>query len=72
MKTNQKIVTTYSTQEAAEKLGYTNDAYIRRLILTGKLPAQKLGRDWRITQEAINQYRQDHPRDVTQGEDPQP
>jgi len=33
-----------TTQQAAERLGIS-DARIRQLILNGRLPAQKLGRD---------------------------
>lgn len=47
----------YSTTEAAAELGYTNDAYIRRIILRGKLRAKKLGRDWLISQKNIDDYR---------------
>jgi excisionase family DNA binding protein len=33
-----------TTQQAAERLGIT-DARVRQLILSGRVPAQKLGRD---------------------------
>lgn len=36
-----------TTAEAAERLGMT-DSGVRRLILTGRLPARKIGRDWII------------------------
>jgi excisionase family DNA binding protein len=36
-----------STAEAAERMGMTTSG-VRRLILTGRLPARKLGRDWII------------------------
>ena len=34
----------YTTKDFAEELGLT-DAYVRQLILSGKIEAQKVGRD---------------------------
>ncbi len=34
-----------TTKQAAELIGY-NAEYIRKLAQSGKIPAQKLGRDW--------------------------
>jgi excisionase family DNA binding protein len=36
-----------TTKQAAEMIGY-NAEYIRKLAQSGRIPAQKLGRDWVI------------------------
>jgi excisionase family DNA binding protein len=41
-----------STQQAAKRLG-VSDARIRRLILDGRLPSQKVGRDHLIREEDL-------------------
>ena len=41
-----------SSATAAKELGFTPD-YIRRLIMEGKIKAEKLGRDWVMTRKAI-------------------
>ena len=44
-----------TTMEAAEQLGYF-PPYINRLIREGKLKAIKRGRQYFVTQEAINKF----------------
>jgi len=44
-----KLIT---TSLAAKMLGFTPD-YIRRLILDGKIKAEKLGHNWVFTEAAI-------------------
>jgi excisionase family DNA binding protein len=41
------MVKLYSTQEAADKLGMSQD-HVRLLARTGQIKAQRLGRDWVI------------------------
>ena len=41
--------------EAAERLGLSV-AMVRRHCLTGKLPAQKIGRDWAIRQRDVEHF----------------
>jgi excisionase family DNA binding protein len=55
-----------TTQQAAEKLGIS-DARIRQLILNGRLPAQKLGRDLFIEESdlrLVSERRPGRPRKV--------
>lgn len=47
----------FSTQQAAKILGYTDDAYIRRLIQAGRLNAIKIGKSWGISEESLHQFR---------------
>ena len=44
-----------TTKQAAELIGY-NPNYLRYLVEAGKLPAQKLGRDWIIQQADLLAY----------------
>jgi len=44
-----------TTQEAAKLTGY-NVEHIRRLVRSGKLKAQKLGRDWVIDRTSLLEY----------------
>lgn len=44
-----KILT---TKQAAKTLGI-NDSRVRQLILSGRLPAQKIGRDWIIQEKDL-------------------
>ena len=44
-----KILT---TKQAAKALGI-NDSRVRQLILSGRLPAQKFGRDWIIKEKDL-------------------
>ena len=41
---------TYSTQEAADRLGLT-DGRIRQLLIAGQIKGIKMGRDWRIPEK---------------------
>jgi excisionase family DNA binding protein len=41
-----------STKRAAEILG-VNDSRVRQLILAGRLPARKIGRDWIIREKDL-------------------
>ena len=41
-----------STKRAAEILG-VNDSRVRQLILGGRLPAMKIGRDWIIREKDL-------------------
>ena len=50
MKNKIKILT---TAQAAKILG-VNDSRVRQLILAGRLPAQKLGRDWIIYEKDLS------------------
>jgi excisionase family DNA binding protein len=50
MKNKMKILT---TAQAAKILG-VNDSRVRQLILAGRLPAQKLGRDWIIYEKDLS------------------
>lgn len=49
-----------TTAQAAEKLG-VNASRIRQLIIEGRLPAEKLGRDWLIDEKALDQVRDRKP-----------
>jgi excisionase family DNA binding protein len=44
-----------TTGEAAELTGYTQ-AYVRQLILKGRLKAHKLGRDWFLKRSDVEEY----------------
>lgn len=46
---------TLSTTEAARILGVTRER-VRQLCDEKKLKAEKLGRDWRITPRAVDEY----------------
>ncbi len=41
-----------TTKEAAELSGYHVD-HVRRLVLMGKLKAQKFGRDWQVSRASL-------------------
>jgi excisionase family DNA binding protein len=60
--------TTYTTSEAAAKLGVTVGR-VRQLVLDGTLQAEKFGRDLVITAEALELARQ---RKTTRGPEPKP
>lgn len=47
----------FTVDEVAEKLG-VHTKTIRRYIYSGKLSAQKIGGQWRVTEEALDQYLQ--------------
>ena len=42
-----------TSAEAAEALGFSHD-YVRKLILKGKIKAEKLGRNWIINKKNID------------------
>ncbi len=44
-----------TTTEAAELSGYHVD-HVRRLILAGKVKAQKFGRDWQVDRASLLAY----------------
>jgi excisionase family DNA binding protein len=46
---------TITTSEAAALLN-VNASRVRQLILSGRLPAEKHGRDWAIKREAVETY----------------
>jgi len=48
-------------KEAAANLGTTPDN-LRGAIARGSLTAQKLGRDWHVTESDLERYRRDHLR----------
>lgn len=50
---------TLGTIEAAERLGKTPER-VRQLIATGKLRAERIGRDHRILPEALEEYLRVH------------
>lgn len=47
----------FTTKQTANLLGYNDDSYIRKLLLTGKLPAKKVGTQWMIGEESIHKYK---------------
>lgn len=47
----------YTTKEAAEKLKYTTDASIRKLIQRGQLNAEKFGKVWVISEEELGKIK---------------
>lgn len=55
--------TAVSVEIAAQELGCT-ETYVRQLARSGKLSAQKIGRDWSIDAEALAEY--PRPRSWTQ------
>ena len=46
-----------TTKEAAERLKYTSDAVIRKLIQRGHLKAEKLGHVWMIPEEELGKVK---------------
>jgi excisionase family DNA binding protein len=46
--------------EAARKLGLKSDGSLRLQIRRGILKAEKIGRDWLVTEDEIERYRRDH------------
>ncbi len=42
----------YTTSQAALKIGFSQD-HVRRLILEGRLKAEKLGNSWVISSKAL-------------------
>lgn len=46
-----------TTKEAAQRLGIS-DARVRQLVLSGKLPAQKFGRDLQIDEKDLEKVKE--------------
>jgi len=46
---------TLSVTEAAEVSGFTT-GWIRQLLIRGELKGVKIGRDWRVTKSALQEY----------------
>ncbi len=44
-----------TSTESAKRLGYTVQ-HVRRLIRQGQLQGFKLGRDWMVREESVDQY----------------
>ena len=51
----------YSTKEAAEKLGLSQD-HVRLLVRTGQIKAKRLGHDWVVL--SLNYQRKRKPKTV--------
>ena len=49
------MLTILTASEACERLR-VSDKTLRKLLVSGDLRARKVGREWRITQEAIEEY----------------
>jgi excisionase family DNA binding protein len=49
-----------TTADAAEIIG-CDEAYVRQLLIAGKVDGQKFGRDWMVSRESAEQYRQFRP-----------
>jgi excisionase family DNA binding protein len=47
------------TTTRLSKVAGVSDAYIRQLLLSGKLEGYKLGRDWRIPDEVARPWLED-------------
>jgi len=47
----------FTTKQTANLLGYNDDSYIRKLLLSGKLAAKKIGTQWMISEESIHKYK---------------
>ena len=49
------LAKTISVEEASERSGFT-PSWLRRLLMRGAIPGIKVGRDWRLTPEALQAY----------------
>jgi excisionase family DNA binding protein len=47
----------YTTKEAANILGYNDDSYVRRLIVSKKLRAKRSGNQWSVSEKDIFEYK---------------
>lgn len=47
----------FTTKQTANLLGYNDDSYIRKLVLSGKLDAEKIGTQWMISEETIHKFK---------------
>ena len=45
-----------TTKQCAELIGVT-DSWVRYLIIRGKLPATKLGRDWIVKEQDLEKFK---------------
>jgi excisionase family DNA binding protein len=54
------MATLLTTKQAAEKLG-VNDRRVTALIRAGRLPAQKVGRDWLINPKDLAKVQDRRP-----------
>jgi excisionase family DNA binding protein len=50
----------FTTKHAAKILG-VNDSRVRQFILAGRLPAQKVGRDWLILESDLEKVKDRKP-----------
>ena len=50
------------TTKQAARIADTSDAYIRQLILAGKVKAEKFGRDWIVSRASLEQWLRDGKR----------
>lgn len=58
-----------TSAEVAQALGFSHD-YVRKLILKGKIKAEKLGRNWIVNKKNIeNIHRQRFPQTKEKGQD---
>lgn len=53
-------MTEYTTEEAKDHLGLKDTSTLRHAIRDGKLAATKRGRDWLITESALEQWQKDY------------
>jgi len=47
----------FTTKQAANLLGYSDESYIRKLVLSGKLKAEKIGSQWMMSEETIHKFK---------------
>ncbi len=47
----------FTTKQTANLLGYNDESYIRKLVLSGKLEAEKIGTQWMISEEAVHKFK---------------
>lgn len=47
----------FTTKQISKILGYNDDSYIRKLILSNKIKAEKIGRQWMASEESIYEYK---------------
>lgn len=47
----------FTTKQTANLLGFNDESYVRKLVLSGKLEAGKVGTQWMISEEAIHKFK---------------
>ncbi len=47
----------FTTKQTANLLGYNDESYVRKLVLSGKLKAEKIGTQWMIDEETIHKFK---------------